>query len=344
MALKEKKLRRRLEAFIADAAGAPTRITTLGRLSGGALQENWLVDVDIDDGTFSGSQALVMRTSPPQVMAGSLPRSAEYTLLKAAFQAGVTVPEPLWMCRDAAVIGKEFFLMRRVPGVSLGQKIVRDPAFDGMREALAERLGEELAKIHTIRPGHPDLDFLDIPEPTPALWAVVGYRAVLDRHPDPHPVLEWGLRWLERHAPPLGEVVLCHRDFRTGNYLVDPKAKGKGGLRGIIDWEFSGWGDPLEDIGFFCSKPWRFRANDRPAGGLTGRAVFYETYERASGRAIDPERVHYWEVMANMRWAVIALQQAQRHLSGVEHSLELAAIGRRTAEMELEILLLTDAL
>ncbi|MFQ5985465.1 MAG: phosphotransferase family protein [Alphaproteobacteria bacterium] len=343
MPLKEKEFRSRLEAFIADGAGAPARITALDRLSGGALQENWLIDVEIDGGAFSGGQRLVMRTSPPQVMADSLPRSAEYTLLKVAFEAGVTVPEPLWLCRDAGVIGKEFFVMRRVPGVSLGQKIVRDPAFDGVREALAERLSEELARIHTIRPGQADLDFLDLPEPTPALYAVATYRAVLDRHPDPHPVLEWGLRWLEKEAPPAGEVTLCHRDFRTGNYLVDPKAKGKGGLTGIIDWEFSGWGDPMEDIGFFCSKSWRFRADDRPAGGLARRQVFYESYERASGRAIDPEVVRYWEAMANMRWAVIALQQAQRHLSGIEASLELAAIGRRTAEMELEILLLTDA-
>ena len=45
--------------------------------------------------------------------------------------------------------------------------------------------------------------------------------------------------------------------------------------------------------------------------------------------------------MAHARWAVIALQQAERHLSGAEAWLELAAIGRRPAEMELEILRLT---
>ena len=44
------------------------------------------------------------------------------------------------------------------------------------------------------------------------------------------------------------------------------------------------------------------------------------------------------EVMAHIRWAVIALQQAARHLSGEQASLELALTGRVIAELELELL------
>ena len=51
--------------------------------------------------------------------------------------------------------------------------------------------------------------------------------------------------------------------------------------------------------------------------------------------------VRYWEVMAHVRWAVIALQQAERHLSGVEPDIELALIGRRLAELEYELLAMT---
>ena len=59
-------------------------------------------------------------------------------------------------------------------------------------------------------------------------------------------------------------------------------------LTGILDWEFAGWGDPHEDIGWFCCKGWRFARLDREAGGIAGRAPFYSGYEGASGRAIDP--------------------------------------------------------
>jgi hypothetical protein len=56
---------------------------------------------------------------------------------------------------------------------------------------------------------------------------------------------------------------------------------------------------------------------------------------------VTPAALVYWQVMAHIRWAVIALQQAQRHLSGAERSLELALTGRIVAELEHEIVKLT---
>ena len=43
-----------------------------------------------------------------------------------------------------------------------------------------------------------------------------------------------------------------------------------------------------------------------------------------------------------MRWAIIALQQTDRHMLGGERSLDLALTGRRATECELEILMLLD--
>ncbi len=337
------KVTSRLARFLGNAAGGAATIAGLSRLGGGAIQENWRIDISFAGGPMAGKHALVLRASAPSRVPYSHSRTQEFALLEAAFGAGVTVPEPLWACDDAGVIGAPFLVMRHVDGVSLGHKIVREKAFEGVRDALAQRLGEELARIHTIGPGHPGLDFLPPPEPSPALAAIGAYRAYLDRHAAPHPVIEWGLRWAECNAPPPGEVVLCHRDFRTGNYVVDANAPAKGGLRGILDWEFAGWGDPMEDVAWFCAKCWRFGANDREAGGIASRARFHDAYRGASGRDIDADAIAFWEVMAHARWAVIALMQAERHLSGAEPSLELAAIGRRPAEMELEMLRLTAA-
>ena len=53
--------------------------------------------------------------------------------------------------------------------------------------------------------------------------------------------------------------------------------------------------------------------------------------------------IAYWDVFANVRWAVITLRQARRHLTGGERSLELASIGRRCAEVEWELLRLLRA-
>jgi aminoglycoside phosphotransferase (APT) family kinase protein len=100
----------------------------------------------------------------------------------------------------------------------------------------------------------------------------------------------------------------------------------------------------MEDIAWFCAKCWRFGANAKEAGGISTRERFYAGYREASGREIDPVAVGFWEVMAHLRWAVIALRQADRYFDGAEPALELAAIGRRPAEMELEILILTGVI
>ncbi len=328
----------RLRDFISDAAKAPVTITAFNRLPGGAIQENWLLDISVaDGGGWTGDHELVLRMDAPSTVAASHGRAQEFALLKAALKAGVTVPTPCLLGDDDAILGRPFFIMHRVRGTAAGHKLVKRPADD----ALAAALGIELARIHTITPESPEatgLDFLTSLETSPAFHAVALYRRYLDNLGQARPALEWGLRWLERNAPEANEVVLCHLDFRTGNYMVSDE----GELTGILDWEFAGWGEPEEDIGWFCAKCWRFGMGEREAGGIANRKPFFEAYERESGRAIDPARVAYWEVMAHVRWAAIACQQAARHVSGEQPSLELALTQHVVPELELEVLQLTE--
>ncbi len=323
----------RLRDFISDAARAPAEITDFRRLPGGAIQENWLLDISVaEGGEWTGDHELVLRLDAPSAVAASHGRAREFALLKTAHRAGVAVPAPCLLAADAAILGRPFFIMRRVQGAAQGHKLVKRPPDD----TLAASLGRQLARIHAVPPDD-TLSFLAVPDAAPSLAAVALYRRYLDDMGRARPALEWGLRWLERNAPIKGDIVLCHRDFRTGNYMVADD----GSLTGILDWEFAGWGEPEEDIGWFCAKCWRFGALDREAGGIAGRKPFYDAYEQDSGRRIDPGRVAYWEVMAHVRWAVIACQQAGRHVSGEQLSLELALTQHLVPELELEVLRLT---
>ena len=125
----------------------------------------------------------------------------------------------------------------------------------------------------------------------------------------------------------------------TGNYLVH-----EGKLAGLLDWEFAALGNPLEDIGWICAKCWCFRHEHHIVGGVADLNDFIPAYEAESGRKVRENDLRYWQVMAHIRWAIIALQQAQRHLSGVEPSLELALTGKIVAELEWDVLMLTDKL
>jgi aminoglycoside phosphotransferase (APT) family kinase protein len=324
-----------LARFLATASGADgVAIAGLERLAGGAIQENWGVDAVFSGGRLAGRQPLVLRTDAPTGIAWSLSRAEEFAVLQAAYAAGVAVPEPLFLCADPGIIGRPFFLMRRLAGSAEGRQITSDPALEPALPAVAARLGRALARLQRIRPPRPDLAFLRRIGPA---QHIAHFRAYLDRHHGPRPVLEWTARWLERHMPEPLPPVLCHRDFRTGNYLLDGAE-----LTGVLDWEFAGWGDPDEDIGWLCCKGWRFARLDRELGGIADRRPFYEAYEDDAGRRLEPTRLFFWEVLANLRWAVIALQQSDRHLLGGARELSTAIIGRRAAECELELLMLLD--
>jgi aminoglycoside phosphotransferase (APT) family kinase protein len=328
--------RDRLARFLASAtAASAVEIEELTLLPQGAVQENWLLVANCRGGRLAGRQRLVLRTNAATSLGVGLDRAAEFAVLRAVHAAGLMVPEPLLLCAEASVIGKPFFVMRWLPGDATPQRITAD-ASGGARDRLAGQLAAELARLHAIEPPRPELAALGAAPADAAQRRLAECARLLAADGEPHPAAEWGLRWLIRHAPAPVAPVLCHGDFRTGNYLVAAH-----GLTALLDWEFASWSDPAEDIGWFCLGCWRFGAYAHEAGGIAARSDFLHAYEAASGRRIERERLRWWEVLAALRWLVIALRQRDRALIGGERSLDLALTGRRPAECELEILRLT---
>ncbi|TKR53859.1 phosphotransferase family protein [Allopusillimonas ginsengisoli] len=323
-----------LRHYVQRQTGASqVSVRAFSTLSGGAIQNNYALALECAGGESPGLLDLVVRSDAASQVDASLSREQEFCVLQCAWQAGVTVPEPLWLCTDLSVIGVPFCVMRRVEGTASGRQLVRGMLSDEQARVLTRQLAHELARLHTVRPPNERLTFLPVPVTAPALQRVSDYRTALDRIAEPHPVIEWALNWLEDNAPAPGELVLCHGDFRTGNYMVD-----NGRLSGVLDWEFASWSDPMEDIGWLCAKSWRFGRTDREVGGVGHKDDLFPAYTHASGREVSARQVLYWEAMGLTRWAVIALQQAQRHISGEESSLELALTGRMVPEMEYDLL------
>lgn len=324
--------------LVRELGASEVRVTRLDRLGGGAIQENWAVDLEVSGGHRAGAHPLVLRTSAPSAVAVSHDRLQEFAILQRVHRAGVTCPEPWLACADQLVLGRPFYLMRRVAGEARPTRLVRDPLVAAHGDAIAARLGVELARLHRIRPPDPALAFLEVPQGPVALARVATYRQLLDSIDAASPVLEWALRRLERAAPATTELVLCHEDLRTGNFLVEA-----GELSAILDWEFALWGDRHEDLGWLLCRSWRFGRPQREVGGIGSRDTLYAGYEAEAGVVIDRAIVPYWELMASVRWAVIALLQADRHFSGREASLELALTAQVVPELERDILDQLDA-
>jgi len=327
----------RLRDFIADASGhRDVRVTGLRRVAGGASRETWAFDAQLD-GEPSARQ-LILRRDPGRTSVGS-DRGLEFRVLRAAHAAGVPVPEVLWLGDDPTPLAGRFFIMERIEGEALARRLLREATYANARQVMTGQLGAILAGIHAIPIDDPALAALPgYGEDGSAAAAEIGryeqiYRAIA---PEPHPVIEYGLRWLATRLPPAGRRVLVHGDYRIGNVLFGPE-----GVRSVLDWEQAHVGDPMEDLGWMCVRAWRF-GSPLPVGGIGERAEFFRAYERAGGDSVDPEIVRFWEALGDLKWAIICIAQGKTYLDGGVKSVELASIGRRTAEAEHDLLELLD--
>ena len=310
------ELCQRLEALLA----ATVELKGARLLAGGASKEAWAIDV------AAGGEPLelfVRRAAGGVIHEATLPLDQEYSVIEAAHAAGVRVPRPYGYLGE--LDGREAFATERVTGETIGRRIVTWPPLAGARHALPLELAEELARVHAIAPDA--LPFLQEGD------TLERFEQELDSVGEPHPAIELGLCWLREHRPdPLPTVVL-HGDFRIGNVVVSER-----GLEYVLDWEFAHLGDPREDVAWPLVRAWRFGADDLRLGGVGEVEPYLERYIELTGRAITVDDLFWWEVLGNAKWAIGALTQSRRHLSGQERSVELAVLGRLAAEMEYELL------
>jgi aminoglycoside phosphotransferase (APT) family kinase protein len=330
------ELERRMRDFLAAATGsAAVAIEHLRRVPGGASRETWAFDASFDHGP---PRELILRRDPGRTSVGS-DRALEFRVLQAAHAAGVPVPKVLWLGDDPAILEGRFFIMERITGETLARRLLREPAYEGAREVMTGQLGEILARIHAVPIDDQALEGLPGARDTahPAAAELGRYEQLYRTlAPEPHPVIEYGLRWLAARLPPSRRRVLVHGDYRIGNVLFGPE-----GVRVVLDWEQAHVGDPMEDLGWMCVRAWRF-GSARPVGGIGERDEFFRAYERGGGETVDSEVVRFWEALGDLKWAVICIAQAKTYLDGGVKSVELASIGRRTAEAEYDLLELVD--
>jgi aminoglycoside phosphotransferase (APT) family kinase protein len=326
----------RLPRLLAPVLGPGLRVGEVHPLSGGASRQTWGIVVNDGDGR---THELVLRTGrfadpsaePSGRPVGGLNAGLELEAAsqRAAAAAGMPVPAVLCASDDTTALGCGYLISARVPGEAIPRRVLRalraGPAAGEARGTLLAQCAAALAALHRADPdGVPGL---------PADDPLVLWPRWMDALGQPSAVFEVALRWLVKHPAPPGRTAIVHGDFRMGNLMVD-----ESGLAAVLDWELVHRGDPLEDLGWFCVRAWRFGEDDRPAGGLGSIEDLVAGYERAAGTTVDRDALLWWRVLGTLRWGVLCQHQAHRHLSGQTRSAELAAIGRRACENEWDLL------
>lgn len=278
------------------------------RLTGGASRSTWRCAV--------GDETVIVQRQQPDA-------ERDMAIEAATLAAAAAVPAPPLVAHVVDPDGVSNLITRLVEGETIARRILRDDRFVVARSRLADQLGRAAARIHRIDPTV--IPGLEVSDPL----AVA--RDTLDEIGEPHPTFEMALCWLDDHRPPPRTPTVVHGDIRLGNVIVDDD-----GLAAVIDWELVHLGNPIEDLGWLCAPAWRF-GSPSPAAGVGSRETLLSAYADESGVEVGLDELLWWEVCASLRWGVICMKQADRHRSGAVRSHELAAIGRRTCETELDL-------
>ena len=303
-------------------------ITGLKRLTGGASMETWAFDY--------GPRELILRRSLASSSLGhngtSLSVNDEADLIKYMAEHKVSVPAVYVKLSAKDALG-EGFIMDRIGGEALPQKIFKSESHASVLEGFVDDCARELAAIHETPPPtnvenlciYTATDRLDILEQT--------YREMNTLNP----VFNLAFAWLRAHTPINHSLTIVHSDFRMGNLLLNTD-----GLAAVLDWELSHIGDPLSDLGYLCAPCWRFGRYDHPVGGVGALEDLIQAYEREKGETINLKALQFWMIFSSLWWAITCLGMLDTWRQTEVRTLERTVIGTRVSENEIDLLLMLE--
>ena len=251
----------------------------------------------------------------------------ERAVQNAVADQGYPAPRVLAVTSDPRALGAPFLVMDHLPGRVL---------VDAQRVGIGGVLAEAQARLHALSP-EPLLAALDT-EPGAGGRASVGFeayvtslqarvaRAGLDG-------LKPTLRWLHERRPPPGPPVICHGDFHPRNLLV-----ADGRLTGVVDWPNALVADAEFDVAATLNilrfVPVDLMAMPRVVSLIVRMlqpvlaARYLAAYRRR--RALDPQRLAYYEVASAMR-ALVQSGEARQRLAQALGALDASSYAERLA-------------
>jgi aminoglycoside phosphotransferase (APT) family kinase protein len=297
-----------LKARVAGLVGTP-RVT---QYSGGA--SNWTYRLEYP------THDLVLRRPPAGTKAkSSHDMRREFEVQRALEPVFPYVPEMIAFCDDPAILGCDFYVMRRVPGVipraNLPRGVVLAP---GQARAMCLAVLDRLVELHAVDVNAAGLE---------AMGRGTGYaRRQIDGWSDRYgkartwnvPTFAKVIAWLKANTPEDVATCVVHGDYRLDNVVLDPGDLTR--VVGILDWEMATLGDPLMDLGNSLAywveagddlliRSMRRQPTHLP-GMLTRREVVATYFERSG---LAPRDVTFYEAYGLFRLAGIAQQIYYRY-------------------------------
>ena len=262
----------------------------------------------------------VLRRPPAGTKAKSAHDMArEFTVQRALKPAFPAVPTMVALCQDPSVIGADFYVMERVPGLipraRMPEALRLSPA---QNRQLCLNVVDTLVELHRVDAKAVGLESLGRGPGYPRRQ-IEGWS---DRYDKAHtwnvPRFGYVRDWLRAHTPEDIATCVIHNDWRLDNVVLSEQDPTR--VVGVLDWEMATLGDPLMDLGNalaywvqadddFLMRAMRRQPTHLP--GMLRREEVVAHYLERTG--LEPQNWTFYEVYGLFRLAVIAQQIYYRY-------------------------------
>ncbi|MGE0484390.1 MAG: phosphotransferase family protein [Gammaproteobacteria bacterium] len=291
-----------LERLCAANGYPGAAISGLQRLAGGASKEMFAFTLAHE--ALPAPERLVLRMDPLEsIIETSRRREGEAI---AAMHGTVPVPTVRFVDHEGEHLGQSGLVTSFVAGVArpadhAGSGVSGLGTHYGAAAArIAPQFLDNLVAIHAFDWRAAELPGYTAPTAYPeqaALWQVHWYEAIWRQDaPEQIPLASLVRQWLRAHAPACRELCFVHADYRMGNFLFD---EASGAMTAVLDWELAHIGDFHEDLAYVTQKLFGLvdEHGEFQCCGLFPRETFLREYEARSGRTVDRDTLHYYEVL-----------------------------------------------
>ncbi len=255
----------------------------------------------------------------------------EFTVLIKLYEAGfIKVPQAIHLCLDERVMGTKFYLMNRVQGIILRNRLPKDlEASEQTFRALSKATIDQLVKLHQIDIHSSGLTMLGKPEGYVHRqvegWTKRYHHSQTDEIASMKEVAEW----MQKNIPATSKTSFIHNDFKYDNLVLNPN--GLTDIIAILDWEMATVGDPLMDLG--TTLAYWAEASDHNAlkpfnltwmpGNFTRKEAM-EYYQKQSGAAVD--NIVFYYAFGAFKVGVICQQIYYRYKQGITNDPRFASL------------------
>ncbi|MFB6895627.1 phosphotransferase family protein [Streptomyces hydrogenans] len=262
---------------------------------------------------------LILRRPPAGKKASSAHDMArEYRVQKALKPAFPLVPTVRALCQDPSVMGADFYVMDKVPGLILRGRLPNGMDLPPEKaRSLSEAFIDTLADLHQVNPVEAGLADLGKGQGYVRRQVEGWTRRYAQARTWNTPSFRHVTAWLADHQPGDAATCIVHNDWRLDNLVLDEKSLQ---VTGVLDWELATLGDPLMDLGSAMAY-WvqaddgrMARAMRRQPSHLPGMLTRAQIVERYCARTgLSAENWPFYEVFGLFRLAVIAQQIYYRY-------------------------------